>query len=75
METDVDPECTTCGLRRNSGCVCAPRDPAADECQRCGLEWWGCICDPSRPNRQPTEAEIHAAREARLVRAEREPAR
>lgn len=45
--------------------------PGADECQRCGLEVWGCVCDPSRPHRQPTAAEIEQARSERLTRAER----
>jgi hypothetical protein len=36
-----------------------------DGCQRCGEPWWGCICDPSRPFRQPTEAEIQRARAER----------
>jgi hypothetical protein len=45
-----------------------------DECDRCGL-WWPCLCDASRPNRRPTEAEIERARQGRLVRAEREAER
>ena len=42
-----------------------------DDCERCGaIDWRDCICDPSRPNRQPTAAEIEAARARRLTRAE-----
>ena len=69
---DPDQPCPLCGLRSESGCTCSA---AADECQRCGLEWWGCICDPARPRRQPTQAEIQVAREARLVRSERRQSR
>lgn len=42
-----------------------------DGCPRCSEPWPTCLCDPSRPFRQPTEAEIVAARERRLARAER----
>jgi hypothetical protein len=44
-----------------------------DDCVRCGaIDWRDCSCDPSRPNRQPTPAELEAARQARLTRTERE---
>jgi hypothetical protein len=42
-----------------------PPVPGLDECERCSLEWWNCICDPARPNRQPTPEEIEAARSER----------
>jgi hypothetical protein len=43
-----------------------------DCCDRCGAVHWGdCVCDPARPYRQPTPAEIEHARTARLTRAER----
>lgn len=43
-----------------------------DGCDRCAAPHWSqCICDPGRPNRQPTAAEIEAARQRRLTRAER----
>ncbi len=42
-----------------------------DDCERCGaIDWRACICDSSRPNRQPTAAEIERARTERLTRAE-----
>jgi hypothetical protein len=40
-----------------------------DDCMRCSLEWWKCICDTRRPNRQPTAPEIEAARKARRFEA------
>lgn len=43
----------------------------ANDCDRCGLEIWGCVCDPARPYRQPTPEEIELAREERLSRLER----
>ena len=47
-----------------------------DGCERCGaIDWVDCICSAARPFRQPTSAEIEAAREARLTRAERESAK
>lgn len=39
------------------------------ECDLCGLSW-PCLCDPSRPNRRPTEAELDRARQTRLTRSE-----
>ena len=43
-------------------------------CDRCAApDWRDCICDPSRPNRNPTPDEIEAARRERLTRAERGP--
>jgi hypothetical protein len=42
-----------------------------DDCERCGaIDWRDCICDPRRPNRQPTPAEIERKRQSRLARAE-----
>lgn len=42
-----------------------------DNCERCeAVHWRDCICDSSRPFRQPTPAEIERARTARLTRAE-----
>jgi hypothetical protein len=43
---------------------------AVDTCDRCSLEIWSCICNPRQPNRQPTLAEIEAARAQRLTRRE-----
>ena len=43
------------------------------DCARCSEPWWSCICDPTRPRRQPTLEEIEAAREERLARVERVP--
>lgn len=44
-----------------------------DDCERCGaIDWRDCVCDPARPYRTPTPAEIERAREARLTRAERQ---
>jgi hypothetical protein len=45
----------------------ATADP---ECFFCRFPWWSCLCSTLDPQRQPTEAELEAAREARLVRAE-----
>ncbi|MFZ5891283.1 MAG: hypothetical protein ACOY0T_09555 [Myxococcota bacterium] len=42
-----------------------------DGCPRCAEEWWSCFCNPSRPFRQPTQAELELAREERLSRHER----
>jgi hypothetical protein len=67
-EHDVDQPCPLCGLRSESGCTCSA---ALDDCDRCSLPWHACLCDPSRPNRQPTAGEIEEAREQRLARAER----
>lgn len=42
-----------------------------DSCDRCGAtNWRECICDCNRPYRQPTAAELEAARRTRLTRAE-----
>ncbi|MEO7033100.1 MAG: hypothetical protein ABI548_04615 [Polyangiaceae bacterium] len=42
-----------------------------DNCDRCGaLNWRECICDSSRPFRQPTQIEIERARDERLTLAE-----
>ena len=49
---------------------CPPEHREPDLCLLCGLEAWGCICDPARPHRTPTTAELERAREARLTRAE-----
>ena len=44
-----------------------------DDCDVCGaIHWRDCVCDPTRPFRQPTEAEIEAGREERLSRLERQ---
>lgn len=45
----------------------------ADGCARCSEPWVTCLCDPARPFRQPTEAELEAARDERLTRHELEP--
>jgi hypothetical protein len=43
-----------------------------DNCDRCDAVYWrDCICDSSRPNHQPTAAEIERSRQQRLTRAER----
>jgi hypothetical protein len=41
-----------------------------DECLRCGFVGFECICDPSRPARQPTAFEIERARQSRLTKSE-----
>jgi len=42
-----------------------------DGCDLCdAVDWRDCCCDPTRPRRLPTEAEIEQARRARLSRAE-----
>lgn len=42
-----------------------------DSCDRCGAaNWRECMCDCSRPYRQPTPAELESARRTRLTRAE-----
>ena len=44
-----------------------------DDCPRClAVHWRDCICDPDNPRRVPTDAEVEAAREQRLTRAERD---
>lgn len=50
--------------------VLAEDKPEADICLMCGLEGWGCICDPTRPRRRATEADLEQARRTRLTRAE-----
>jgi hypothetical protein len=43
-----------------------------DNCEQCGaIHWRDCVCDPTRPLRQPTEAELEVGREERLSRLER----
>jgi hypothetical protein len=43
-----------------------------DDCERCGaVDWRDCVCDASRPHRQPTPDELELAREERLSLAER----
>jgi formylglycine-generating enzyme required for sulfatase activity len=42
-----------------------------DCCDVCdAVNWRECICDPTRPRRKPTEAELERARRARLTRSE-----
>jgi hypothetical protein len=43
-----------------------------DDCEECGaVHWRDCVCDPSRPRRRPSLAELDAARRERLTRSER----
>ena len=42
-----------------------------DGCVRCAEPWWSCLCDASRPYRQPSAAELELARVERLSRHER----
>jgi hypothetical protein len=59
-------------LARRLGGLDHPFAALADHgCDRCAEPWWSCICDPRRPYRQPTAAEVERARERRLARAER----
>jgi hypothetical protein len=52
-------------------CAYSPTDePETDVCLSCGLESWGCVCDPSRPLHGPQESDLERARRARLSRAE-----
>jgi hypothetical protein len=56
------------------GATCAyypPERPEIDVCLVCGLEGWGCVCDPCAPRDEPTAEQIELARESRLTRAER----
>jgi len=47
-----------------------PEKVESDVCLLCGLEGWGCVCDPARPRRKPSDAEVEAARRSRMTRAE-----
>jgi len=48
-----------------------PERPEIDICLVCGLEGWGCVCDPCAPHDEPTAEHLELARESRLTRAER----
>lgn len=48
-----------------------PEAPESDICMLCGLEGWGCVCDPC-PQREATIPEkLERGRDERLMRAER----
>lgn len=52
-------------------CAYYPPDrPEVDVCLVCGLEGWGCVCDPCAPREEPTAEQLDLARESRLTRAE-----
>jgi len=48
-----------------------PERPETDICLACGLEGWGCVCDPCAPTEAPTPEQLERARDERLTRAER----
>jgi hypothetical protein len=48
-----------------------PERPEIDICLVCGLEGWGCVCDPCAAREEPTAEQLEFARESRLTRAER----
>lgn len=48
-----------------------PERPEPDICLLCGLEGWGCLCDPCEPTKPPTPRQLERGRDERLMRAER----
>ena len=53
-------------------CAFSPQEtPEPDICLLCGLEGWGCVCDPCPPRETSSAAEIERGRGERLTRAER----
>ncbi|HEX3852191.1 MAG TPA: hypothetical protein VHW01_14575 [Polyangiaceae bacterium] len=55
----------------STGAYYPPERPEIDICLVCGLEGWGCVCDPCAPREEPTAEQLERARETRLMRAER----
>ena len=52
------------------GAYYPPERPEIDVCLVCGLEGWGCVCDPCAPSEAPTAEQVENGRESRLTRAE-----
>jgi len=55
-----------------NGAYYPPELPESDVCLLCGLEGWGCVCDPCAPCEAPSSEQLGRARESRLTRAERD---